>query len=104
MLTGQLGTLSKNNRQVAGFLDWQIGVTLNSTSQAKWQAYKESGWKASAPKFWLVEKLDDDKFYAIFYQHIRDRLVIVSQLDVRVKIPNAPLNTIIIGNVEMWRA
>ena len=104
MLTGQLGTLSKDGRQMGGFLDWRISATLDTTRQTRWKAYKERGWRAKASRFWILEKLEGDEFYAIFYQRIRDKLAIVSQLDVKVKVPNAPLNTIALGNLEMKRA
>ena len=103
MLTGQLGTLNKDGKQVGGFLDWQINAILNPARQTPWKAYKESAWRGKANKFWILEKLEGDEFYATFYQRIRDRLVIVSQLDVRVKVPNAPLNTVVMGNLEMRR-
>ena len=103
MLTGQLGTLNREGKQVGGFLDWQITSELNTTKQSKWKAYKTSNWKAKASRFWILEKLEGDEFYAIFYQRIQDKLAIVSQLDVRVKVPNAPLNTIAMGHLEMRR-
>jgi len=103
MLTGQLGTLNRDGKQVAGFLDWQLDVTLDYAGQAEWKTYKERGWKAKASRFWILEKLEGDEFYAIFYQRIRDTLVIVSQMDVKVKVPNAPLNTLVMGNLEMRR-
>lgn len=103
MLTGQLGTLNKDGRQVGGFLDWRISATLDATRQTKCKAYKETGWKAKASRFWILEKLEGNEFYAIFYQRIQDKLAIVSQLNVKVKVPNAPLNTIALGNLEMRR-
>jgi len=103
MLAGQLGTLNKNGKQVGGFLDWQINATLDIMRPTRWKAYRETGWKAKANRFWILEKLEGDEFYAIFYQRIRDKLAIVSQLDVKVKVPNAPLNTIALGHLEMRR-
>lgn len=103
MLIGQLGTLNRDGRQVGGFLDWQISAELDIGRQVAWKSYKERGWKAKANRFWILEKLEGDEFYAIFYQRIKDTLVIMSQLDVRVKVPDAPLNTVVIGNLEMRR-
>lgn len=101
MLTGQLGTLNKDGRQVGGFLDWRINAVLDTTGRSDWKTYKERAWLAKANRFWILEKLEGSNFHAVFYQRIQNRLVVVSQNDVRVEVPDAPLNKIVIGHLKM---
>lgn len=102
MLSGELGTLNRDGRQVGGFLDWQMHAYLDGMPQSGWKTVKRKTFKVMVGKYWILEKLEGDKFHAIFYQFIKDRLIVVTRHDVTVKIPDSPLNMIIPGHLEMW--
>ena len=103
MLTGELGTLNRDGRQVGGVLDWRIDALLDSTGRSGWRTIERRSFKVRVRKYWVLEKLEGDKFHAIFYQFIRGGLVVVTQHDVTVDIPDSPLDMIIPGRLEMWR-
>ena len=101
--SGDIGTLWVEGRQVGGFLNWTIQVTVVPGSKGKLRTNKVTQWKATARRFWLLEEFGTDRMQAIFYCNDGMDLKQVSQNQVRVQLPvDYPLNQAISGELVMW--
>ena len=100
--SGKLGILKLDGRQVGGFLDWEIQISLYSTIRGNTRVSKLQKWTATARKFWMLEQVTPDRLQAIFYCFNGD-LRQVSQNQVTVRLPNIyPLREMINKPLVMY--
>jgi len=52
-MNGRLGGLFLNGKQIGGFLDWNLDVTLSSHIEDKAKGFKLSRWQVTARSYWL---------------------------------------------------
>ena len=85
--TGELGTLNLEGRQVGGFFDWEIQVSIYISHEGNLRASKVGKWQAIGKSYWLLEKVSTDKLEAIFYCFNGVDFKRVSHNSVRVVLP-----------------
>lgn len=88
-MNGELGVLSIENKQVGGFLDWQMDIDIREVSASLHQEYVVQKWKANARKFWMLEIPSSNIMDAVFYILFHDELLAVSKNRVKVKLPES---------------
>ena len=86
MLNGEIGSLIQDGKQIAGFLDWTIELKLTSVERAEGRQYKKIATKATANRFWVLSAPSGEEIMALYYQLIRDKLVLVNQAKVTVEL------------------
>jgi len=102
-MNGDLGVFSIKNKQVGGFLDWEMDVPLREVSAGSTRQFT-SGWQATAYRFWMLEVPDTNIMDALFYFYRKGELIPASLNKVKVNLPpDYPLNTIINSELEMNR-
>ena len=77
-MQGQIGTLYQDGKQLGGFLDWSIDLSLNRTQVPDSRVYKVQVIKSTAERFWLLSAPSEGDITAHYYQLIKDRLVLVN--------------------------
>jgi len=87
-MTGKIGVLYQNGKQVGGIFDWEISAGMDSTAKNSWVERKVAK-QITAQSYWLVNKPNGDIFDAEFYQHIKGRLVLIDTGTVRLNLPEA---------------
>ncbi len=86
-MNGELGVLSIQDKQVGGFLDWQMDIDIREVSASSHRQYVVQKWKAKARKFWILEIPETDVMEAVFYTLFHGELLAVSKNKVRIKLP-----------------
>lgn len=82
ILTGEIGKLSINGKQVGGFRNWRVVIDRDTR---KTDIYTTS--------YWMLEK-PDTNMTASFYAELNKRLKIVKEGEVILNLPdNYPLGT-----------
>jgi hypothetical protein len=98
MTKGEIGVLLINGRQAGGFLNWEIRA-ITAGLQPGGQRVPT---KATAAGFWLFEPLPcDGRAEAVFYDRVRDKLVIVNRAEVIVSAPDSAFDTLVREEIEM---
>jgi len=91
--SGEIGTLFQNG-QIGGFFNWEIEYALKPAGCDKWASYSLGLWKCTASRYWLLEKPTGRIFKAVFYQMVKDKLVVLNEVQVNIELPNLDLNHI----------
>jgi len=86
MQSGEIGSLVQDGKQIAGFLDWVIDLRLTSLERPQGREYKKVMTKATANKYWLLSEPLQGEITALYYKLISERLVLVNQAQVMVKL------------------
>jgi len=86
-LEGQIGALYQDGRQVAGVYDWESHIILASTTVDGMKVYKPHK-HITARSYWLVEPVEENVFYAEFYQVLLDNLILIDAGTVGIDFPD----------------
>ncbi len=90
-MTGEIGKLSLNGKQVGGFKYWTAIQNRNSLET-----------KVIASRFWLLKKVNGDKLQAEFYSHIPEgELQLVYSADAKINFPEYELNKMESKTIEI---
>ena len=85
-MTGDIGVLYQNGKQVGGIFDWEISAGMDSIAKDSWVERKVAK-QITAQSYWLVNKPNGDIFDVKFYQHIKGQLVLMDTGTVGLKLP-----------------
>ncbi len=99
MLNGEIGSLIQDGKQIGGFLDWTIELNLESVERPQGREYRKV-LKATADRYWVLCSPSRGEIKALYYQLIRDRLVLVNQSLVSIELGTV-LDKIINKPIEM---
>ncbi len=99
-MQGEIGSLAQDGKQIGGFLNWAIDPILTSSVRAEGKVYKMVAVKATAQKFWLLSAPSGGEITALYYQLVRDKLVLITQAQVSVELSGAS-NKMINKPIEM---
>lgn len=86
MLNGEIGSLIQDDKQIGGFLNWTIELNLTSTERPQGREYKKVITKGTAERYWLLCSPSQSEITALYYQLIKDRLVLVNQAQVKINL------------------
>ena len=77
-MQGEIGTFYQDSKQLGGFLNWSIDLSLFRAERPDSRVYKLHSIKSTAERFWLLETPTEGEITAHYYQLIKDRLVLVN--------------------------
>lgn len=90
-MTGEIGVLLQDRRQIIGFRNWEIALNLDKNVNAGWNKNKIQNCTLKAQSFWLCEQPISNAFIARIYQMIGGKLILVNEHSVRAEIGDYPL-------------
>lgn len=96
-MKGEIGTLSRDGEQVAGFLDWEahvqtdIPVSIGDIAPTR----------IVAKSFWLLEEIEPGEYEAAFYQRKGKNLDIIMREKVIADWPPCVSDKVIRHEMEM---
>ncbi len=85
-MEGEIGSLVQDGKQIGGFLDWTIDLTLTSVERPQGREYKRALVKATANKYWVLCEPLQGEITALYYKLIGDKLALVNQAQVMIKL------------------
>jgi hypothetical protein len=100
MQHGEIGQIIKDGKQVGGFLDWVLEVSIIETTSDKRRSYTTQSVKATAKRYWLNEPVSQGRYDCIFYQRVGNELIALFQNELKVKITDSIVDKYI-NNLEM---
>lgn len=86
MTEGEIGTLTKDGRQIGGFYSWAIRPVLVREPRKDGTVYRLVHVEARATRFWVFEHASG-QLIANFYRLVGSRLILMEAKAVEVNIP-----------------
>ncbi len=90
-MNGELGVLYQGGKQVGGFFDWEIDLTLVPTMRNGWYSFKAFK-RITIQSYWLINAPDGSCYEAKLYKAIRGQLILMDSGRVEVNLPNRTLD------------
>jgi len=91
-MTGDIGKLTLDGKQVGGFRNWTVFIHLKPPIKSRVVA---SGW-------WMLEKVNTNKLVANFYAEDAGKLQLIREGEVIINLPpDYALDTLIVEPVEI---
>ncbi len=81
-MIGEIGSLVQDGRQIGGFLNWTIDLIFVRAGDS----HKAVSIKSTADKFWLISCPSQSEIMALYYQLVKDKLVLITQSRVMVSL------------------
>lgn len=100
MISGEIGVLYQDDKQVGGIFNWTISASFSHGAVGRWRTTKALKL-ITARSYWLIEEPKGDIFRAEFYRQIKGQLILMDAGTIKLKLPDtitfdkalsAPLN------------
>lgn len=99
-MNGEIGTILLNDKDIGGFLNWNLSIQLREISTKPMKEYQVDELKADAKPYWLKEQVTGT-VDILFRKIIQGELVTVSKNRMKISIQDVPLNKLIYQVLEM---
>jgi hypothetical protein len=76
---GQLGALYQDGKQLGGFYDWTLDLSMTHLETADSRVYKVHAIKSIASRYYLFSEPTEGEITANYYQLIKGKLVLMAR-------------------------
>jgi hypothetical protein len=84
---GEIGALYQDGKQLGGFYDWTLDLSMTRLETADSRVYKVHAIKSMASRYYLFREPSDGAITANYYQLIRGKLVLMATHAVKINTP-----------------